>query len=230
MPSSFAPLKRWSRRFICALLACAALVSLLSWAAVDGERMLQSMTRRFGETGVPVFREWRELLRVTAPLAEPEKLKRVNEFFNRRMRFEDDIVVWKVADYWATPVEFIGRGAGDCEDFVIAKYFSLIELGVERGKLRLTYVRASIGGAGSGITQAHMVLGYYATPSAEPLVLDNLITDIRPASRRPDLAPVFSFNGDGVWMAGADKPATPIDRLARWTDLILKMKAEGYEP
>ena len=124
----------------------------------------------------------------------------------------------------------IGKGSGDCEDFSIAKYFSLRETGIAREKLRLTYVRAQMGGASSGIVQAHMVLAYYAVPDAEPLILDNLISDIRPASRRTDLTPVYSFNTDGVFAGTATRPAAPVDRLSRWKDLLIKMQAEGMEP
>ncbi|MFT3736275.1 MAG: transglutaminase-like cysteine peptidase [Rhodocyclaceae bacterium] len=199
------------------------------WAS-NLERMQQYVNGRFGAGGVRNLLDWRDALARMTTLPEPERLKRVNEFFNRRIQFEDDVVVWSNVDYWASPLETLGRGAGDCEDFAIAKYFSLIELGVPASKMRLTYVRARIGAAGSSVTQAHMVLSYYAQPDAEPLVLDNLITEILPAGRRPDLTPVFSFNGEGVWMAGADRPASPVDRLTRWTDVLIRMKAAGYEP
>ena len=101
---------------------------------------------------------------------------------SRRIRFAEDSQVWGQTDYWATPLEVLARGAGDCEDYVFAKYFTLRELGVAEHRLRMTYVRARIGGAGSSVTQAHMVLSYYPTPDAVPLVLDNLVTGIRPAS------------------------------------------------
>lgn len=214
-----------ARRWASGLLA-ALLLAGLAWAAVDADRMLASMRERYGAAGEQSLREWRDLLQQAAPLAEADKLRRVNDFFNRRIRFQDDIVVWRLPDYWATPIEFLGQGAGDCEDYAIAKFHSLIELGVERSKLRMIYVRATLGGA----QVAHMVLGYYASPGAEPLVLDNLIGDIRPASRRPDLAPVFSFNSDGVFMGGASQPSSPVDRLSLWAGLKSKMKAEGYEP
>jgi len=204
------------------------LVSLVR--ATDEERMQQFVSQRWGEAGVRNLREWRTMVGRLRPLTEPERLKLVNEFFNRHVQFQDDTVVWSQVDYWATPMEMLGQAAGDCEDYVIGKYFSLIESGMPSSRLRLTYVRASIGGPGSGVTQAHMVLSYYATPGAEPLVLDNLVTEIRPAGRRPDLTPVFSFNSDGVWMAGADRPASSVDRLSRWTDLLIRMKAEGYTP
>lgn len=202
----------------------------LGVTASDTERMQQFVLQRFGADGVRNLRDWRDVLGRVSSTTDNDKLRSVNDFFNRRVLFQEDTVVWSQLDYWATPLETLGKGAGDCEDFAIAKYFSLIELGVPAVRMRLTYVRARIGGPGSSITQAHMVLSYYVQPEAEPLILDNLIGDIRPAGRRPDLTPVFSFNGDGVWMAGADRPASPVDRLTRWKDLLIRMKAEGYEP
>lgn len=212
-----------------ALALVAVLLCTLYAQAHDTALMARVIAQRFGPGAVRSLNDWRQMLAQAASLPEGEKLRRVNDFFNRRTRFADDIDVWGQVDYWATPLETLGRGAGDCEDFALAKYFSLTELGVPADKLRLVYVRARIGGPQSTVTQAHMVLSWYATPQAEPLVLDNLIGEILPATRRPDLAPVFSFNSQGVWMAGADKPAAPIDRLSRWNDLILRMKAQGFE-
>ena len=214
-------------RFIFRLLLCSVALAV---AASDAERMQQSVLQRFGADGVRNLREWRDVLGRAGSSSDNEKLRGVNEFFNRRVLFQEDTVIWSQLDYWASPLETLGKGAGDCEDFAIAKYFSLIELGVPASRMRLTYVRARIGGPNSSITQAHMVLSYYTQPEAEPLILDNLIADIRPAGRRPDLTPVFSFNSDGVWMAGADRPASSVDRLTRWKDLLIRMKAEGYEP
>jgi hypothetical protein len=93
----------------------------------------------------------------------------------------------------------------------------------------MSYVKAKIGGNNSTTTQAHMVLTYYASPDAEPLVLDNLITEIRPASRRPDLVPVFSFNNEGIFAGGGSQPAGSIDRLSRWKDVLLRMQTEGID-
>ena len=103
--------------------------------------------------------------------------------------------MWGVKDYWATPLEFLSRGAGDCEDYSIAKYFTLKELGVSEKKMRITYVKAL------KLRQAHMVLTYFETPRSVPLVLDNLIPTIKPATQRKDLLPVYSFNGSGLWLA-----------------------------
>lgn len=185
---------------------------------------------RYGSKAADIVAAWRRMMAEAADLPESEQLIRVNTFFNRQMLFEDDIVVWKERDYWATPLEFMGRQAGDCEDFSIAKYMTLRLLGVPAERLRLIYVRAQLGGPQSGITQAHMVLGYFASASEEPLVLDNLISEIRPAARRNDLFPVFSFNSDGMWVGGATaSSADPTTRLSRWRDVLDRMRSEGLQ-
>ena len=158
---------------------------------------------------------------------EPDnaRLKTVNAFFNRRIEYRDDRDVWGVPDYWATPLESLGKGAGDCEDYAIAKYLALIAAGTPPARMRLVYVRADLGGS----AVAHMVLAYYAEPNGEPVILDNLISEIRPASRRPDLAPVFSFNAEGLWQGVTGASAgDPVARLSRWRDLLAKVRAEGW--
>jgi len=94
----------------------------------------------------------------------------------------------------------------------------------------MTYVRAHVGGPGSTVTQAHMILSYYPQPGVMPLVLDNLVTSIRPASARQDLTPVFSFNMQGVFLGGADQVSSPVDRVSRWRELLLRMRMDGYTP
>uniref|UniRef100_UPI0032B13CE8 transglutaminase-like cysteine peptidase n=1 Tax=uncultured Aquincola sp. TaxID=886556 RepID=UPI0032B13CE8 len=162
-----------------------------------------------------------------AEMAEEDRLRFINDFFNRRIRFRDDLAVWGQVDYWASPLETLSRGEGDCEDFAIAKYFSLVASGTPVARLRLVYVRAQL--RGGGPPQAHMVLAWYATPDAEPLILDNLVMDVRGASRRTDLVPVFSFNGEGLWQGvGAERAGDPLARLSRWREVLAKAKAEGF--
>ncbi|MGS0756971.1 transglutaminase-like cysteine peptidase, partial [Roseateles sp. GG27B] len=133
--------------------------------------------------------------------------------------------VWGQVDYWASPLESLDKGRGDCEDYAIAKYFSLLSAGVPVAKLRLVYVRALLGGR----SVAHMVLAYYAQPGAEPLILDNLLPDVRPASQRPDLQPVFSFNSEGLWQGvGSITAGDPVARLSQWRELLTKVQAEGF--
>lgn len=212
------------------LLVVLLIAGSLRVAAVDFDRMQNVLSQRFGAPAAASFTDWQKLLKDGTAQPEAANLKRVNDFFNRRVRFDEDLTVWGRSDYWATPMETLGRGAGDCEDFAIVKYFSLLLLGIPDEKMRLVYVQARLGGVNSSITQAHMVLAFYPSPDAEPLILDNLINDLQPASRRPDLQPVFSFNSQGLWQGasgarGAGGPGT----LSRWQELLRRARAEGFD-
>jgi predicted transglutaminase-like cysteine proteinase len=185
------------------------------------------MQQQYGQSGLAVLEEWFALLERLRGQEVQMQLREVNDFFNRRVRWIDDIHVWGQKDYWATPLEAMGKAQGDCEDYSIAKYITLKQLGVSGERLRMIYVRARIGR--SQITQAHMVLGYYSTPSAEPLVLDNIVPSITPASQRTDLDPVFSFNSEGLWAGGTTQSrADPLARLSRWRSVVERMQSQGF--
>lgn len=200
---------------------------LLGWAvaAPNWDQIQKLAAEQYGAAAEKVIVEWRQMVGQAGTQSDVDKLNTVNTFFNKRVRFEDDIVVWKQEDYWASPLEFVGKSAGDCEDFAIAKYTALLMLGVSNDKLRLVYVKAKMGTR----SVAHMVLGYYASPSEEPLILDNLVGSVRPASGRPDLSPVFSFNNEGLWVAGSTaSSADPTARLSRWRDVLDRMRQHGF--
>lgn len=189
---------------------------------------ISTRTERLYGPATPAARqridEWAALLKQPSQGSIQDTLNRVNQFFNARMAFRDDIVVWKQQDYWATPIEFLRKGAGDCEDFALAKYFTLREMGVPANQLRITYVKAL------ELNQAHMVVTWYSTPTSIPLVLDNLKTAILPATQRTDLLPVYAFNGEGLWLpqSGGNKRVGDSKRLSRWQDLLTRMRAEGF--
>ena len=201
-------------------------------ATLDPEALQQQLLARFGPARVTLLKDWQQLLASARTIGEEAKLKRINDFFNRNVAFDDDSAIWQQSDYWATPLETIGKGSGDCEDFAIAKYYSLRLAGVPDNKMRLIYVKARLKTPTGVIQQAHMVLAYYASPGAEPQVLDNLDTTIRAASKRPDLQPVFSFNSQGIFAGVSGKEAASAGgtgRLSRWADLMRRARAEGFD-
>lgn len=213
----------------CLLLPLALLAFSLQ-GAMQIERIVNAAAQAYGAGAVTAVRAWGEMMEDALALSDERKIRRINAFFNQRIAFEDDKTLWGQSDFWATPLDTLARGGGDCEDFAIAKYVSLRMLGMADEKLRLIYVRAKIGGQHSTISQAHMVLGYYAEPGGEPQVLDNLIDEVQPASRRRDLLPIFSFNADALWAGGATAPAASATaRLSRWRDVLARMKAQGFE-
>jgi predicted transglutaminase-like cysteine proteinase len=214
------------------LLAACALFALGAVAALDPVALRQQLVSRFGAARVGLFNEWLQTVNAAKTQSDEIRLKRINDFVNRNIVFEDDFSIWQQTDYWATPMETLGQGRGDCEDFAIIKYLSLRLAGMADSKLRLIYVKARLNTANGPLQQAHMVLAYYPSPSAEPLVLDNLDATILPASRRKDLLPVFSFNSSAIFagVSGADKASSGgIGRLSRWEDLIQRARREGFE-
>jgi predicted transglutaminase-like cysteine proteinase len=205
-----------------------ALLALLLSGAVSGAFESPKVVLTAQKLGPAALARTQALLQEIAEVSgqdDEARLKAINTFFNRHVLYRDDRETWGVVDYWASPLETLAKGQGDCEDYAIGKYFSLLAAGMPSMKMRLVYVRAQVGGS----IQAHMVLAYYPEPNAEPLILDNLVTEIRPASRRPDLVPVFSFNAEGLWQGvGSANAGDPSARLSRWRDVLAKAKAEGW--
>lgn len=206
-------------------------VMLRSDWVLQFDQLERAMVRDFSVERLPVLHAWQTELLVLSDRLDLEKIQRVNVFFHRHVRYRTDMALYGQEDYWATPLELLGHGLGDCEDWAIAKYVSLRHLGIGDDQLRLIYVRARIGGPSSQITQAHMVLGYYPTANAEPLILDSLMTTVLPASERDDLTPVFSFNSAGLWAGqGAQRAnSSPTARLSRWRSVLERMHQEGVQ-
>lgn len=199
-------------------------------AGYDFDKLSTLARQRYGEEAQKDIQDLQQLVSQLKTQSDAEKLKRINDFFNNKVMFADDIDVWGKSDYWSTPLESIGRQAGDCEDFSIAKYMFLKAVNIPNNKLRLTYVKATLNNNGQRTSVAHMVLSYYATPQAEPLILDNLNTEIYPASARKDLSPIFSFNDKGLWVGNSTSPKGDAQsHLSRWRDVLMRMQMDGLE-
>jgi predicted transglutaminase-like cysteine proteinase len=172
------------------------------------------------------FKSWRKLIETLKNKSVDVQLDQVNTFFNQ-FSYQSDLETKGVKNYWKTPEEFIIDGGGDCKDYVIIKYFTLLSLGLPTEKLRLTYVTSL------SLKQAHMVLSYYPSPDEEPLILDSLDNKILKASKRPDLKPVYSFNGAGLWLATQHHQSTLIgqpNNLSKWDELTKRMQLQGDKP
>ncbi|MDG9671012.1 transglutaminase-like cysteine peptidase [Hahella sp. CR1] len=212
---------QWTRKLrvktAITLFSCWALVA--SAAFEISQQILTHVEREYGGSARERLERWQKLLNTPKDIPDERKLMMVNVFFNET-QFVPDIKHWGQEDYWATPVELLVTNGGDCEDYSIAKYFALREMGVPDDKLRITYVKAL------KLNQAHMVLAYYPDQDKEPLILDNLIQEIRSGSERDDLYPIYSFNGDGLWLSkqrGLGKRVGQANRLDQWNDLNTRM-------
>ena len=227
-------------KVISSALALLVVLAMLAGAAEPGfsssvtKGLIDHYASRFGQDAARRIGEWGELPRqvrtATSAAGGPVQalaagdtnaLDRVNAFFNR-LPFVSDQEHWSSEDYWATPAEMLSSNGGDCEDFSIAKYFMLKELGVPVARMRMVYVKSL------RLNQAHMVLAYYTAPQAEPLILDNLEARIRPASQRTDLVPVYSFNDEDV-RAAVSSFATSLGgptQLRQWRSLRQRLQQE----
>jgi predicted transglutaminase-like cysteine proteinase len=184
------------------------------------ERLIQGYEKRFGPQARGRIEGWKRfaLERRNDAARELALIEAINGFLNR-LRFVDDQAHWGEADYWATPAESVGSGGADCEDYAIAKYYLLRELGVPAARLRMVYVRAI------RLDQAHMVLAYYPRPDADPLVLDNLEPTVRQASQRSDLVPVYSFNDEAIWVETRGQVGSP-QQIRNWSMLLERLGRE----
>jgi len=194
-------------------------------AITVSENVLAGAEKKYGAGARKRLVAWTSLIANNRDKPELQKLKIVNDFFNQ-IRYVSDLQHWGILDYWATPVETLASNGADCEDFAIAKYFTLVALNVKVDKLKITYVKAT---SYNPINQSHMVLTYYSSPEAVPLVLDNLISDIKPATQRRDLTPVYAFNGQGLWLAKArslGRVSSGPGNIRPWRELRARMGKE----
>ena len=201
------------------LLIMVSFLHAQKMSKLDESQIVAALIDNYGERAGKRGNAWFRLMENANSLDDVEQLYQVNNFFNL-LRFTNDIKLWGVSNYWATPIEFLGANAGDCEDFAIAKYFTLLALGISDNKMRITMVKAVT------LNQYHMVVAYYATPGSVPVILDNIDGEIKPATQRKDLIPVYSFNGKQLWLnksKGQGVLAGKSERLKQWTDLNKRM-------
>jgi predicted transglutaminase-like cysteine proteinase len=150
-----------------------------------------------------------------------EQLTRINFYLNQ-LRALPDIVTYKQDDYWGTPKEFLVCGYGDCEDYAIIKYFTLLKLGFEKKKLFITTSHEKFTG------QSHMVLSYFESNDKPPLILDNLSYKILDLSKRVDLEPKIFINEEGSYKLDANNNLTRVgDIPQKFKELLQRIKKEG---
>ncbi len=218
--------------FICFIYLCSSVIVFAVGELFFTQTFLDQVRQQHGETTLNRVIAWHAMLEDADGRLENTKLIQVNAFFNQ-IPNKSDNAVWGTGDYWATPVELLAANAGDCDDFAIAKYFSLRMLGFSEDRLRLAYVRHYGVGKTLKVTP-HLVLIYYDTAGTDPWVLDNLIPEIKPASQRRDLVAVYTFNASGMWRAQERNQGRQIavesGRFSKWENMLERMKNYASRP
>lgn len=196
-------------------------ISIANLSINVSSKNLEKISLKYGPKGLKRVQLWDKMLEKSKDEKILQKLKNVNDFFNK-ISYKTDISHWKKKDYWATPFEFLGSGAGDCEDYAIGKYFSLRYLGIPDEKLRIMYVTYKV--KRSKFDRTHMVLTYTHKKGSTPIVLDNINKKLKLANKRKDLIPVYSFNASGLWQA-KKKGSVRVgnNNLKSWKKLISRI-------
>jgi len=114
----------------------------------------------------------------------------INRAVNLSIRPVSDWVQHGVDDFWASPLETMRSGAGDCEDYAIAKYVALRQAGLAPADLRVIIVYDAKHGTNHAVVAVHH--------DGEWLVLDNRTFIMVNAEAIQNYWPLFVLDHRGV--------------------------------
>ncbi len=154
------------------------------------ERPKELAKCRLTPTNPCYIAKWRIFLKKIANLPRRKQLEQVNAYINRWI-YKLDPEVYRKKDYWATPAQFFYR-SGDCEDYAIAKYVSLLHLGFPKEDMRIVVLQDL------NLKIPHAILVVYF--EGEALVLDNQIKQVVNANRIRHYRPIYSINEQHWWL------------------------------
>lgn len=120
---------------------------------------------------------------------EATQIKSINDFINRA-KYITDPDNYQVPDIWNTPAEFLDK-MGDCEDYAIAKYFSLKHIGIPTERMRIVAVQDL------NLKVGHAILAVYVGDHI--MILDNQIKQVVDADTIKHYQAVFSINEKSWW-------------------------------
>ena len=142
----------------------------------------------YGQMALDRLIETNNIINEGTDITDIEKIKKVNNWFNE-FKQSTDLNLWGKKDYWANEIEFIGVGGGDCEDFAIAKYKTLLKMGVKKENLSLMMTKMKY------LSQNHMVVVYTNKKNKiKEIVLDSRTKDLKSLNKHTELLPLYYFN------------------------------------
>jgi predicted transglutaminase-like cysteine proteinase len=151
------------------------------------------------------------------------RLQFVSIALSTHFQFAEDIDTWNEHDYWTSPLEFISKGRGDCEDFAIAAYYMLYASGFSKSRLRMAYANIYL----DGRLVPHMVL--LVDSGDTQWVIDNTQTNVTKLSQRSDLEILLSFTDETIYQgSGLVSVGSAPNRLSKWKAVLSKARNEGF--
>ncbi|HPF45789.1 MAG: transglutaminase-like cysteine peptidase [Alphaproteobacteria bacterium] len=137
-----------------------------------------------------VDQAWQDMINSLKGQPEKVTLETVNKYMNESS-YITDMVNWHQEDYWATINQFLGKD-GDCEDYAIAKYYSLKELGFKVDQMRIVIVHDN------NLNIAHAILAVYLKDKI--WILDNQVSHIISSDQVVHYRPLYSINENAWWL------------------------------
>lgn len=133
---------------------------------------------------------WASLILRLHQMDRAEKIWTVNNWVNARIAFRND----DGGDEWLTAAQTLARGAGDCEDFAIAKMHLLERAGVDPSELYLVIVRDQTR------QEDHAVLAVRHEQGLT--ILDSRSNHLLDDAQVADYKPIFTYSGEYAWTHG----------------------------
>ena len=163
---------------------------------------INNIHKKYGYNAKKRVLLWDEMIESSKNEEILTKLKNVNNFFNQ-IKYKLDSSHWRKDEYTARPLEFLSTGAGDSEDYAIAKYDSLVRLGIPKYKLKVIFVK-DIKTNPKNDNQ-HILLAYYHNKNSNPIILDSIHKKLSLAKKRDDIYPIYkdeftnNFLSTAIW-------------------------------
>ena len=217
------------------LFAILMTLGMVASAAAQQRQVPINVTQAAPQSSAHAEQQWSRFVGYVNSLPAGHRAGHVNLVVNG-LHYQSDQQSTGKEDRWDSPLEFLARGAGDCEDFAIAKYFLLLESGVAPELVKLAFVFYSgdakaLGSSAKLPKRTHVVvLLSEHVGDRQPLVLDAL-PQVVPLSEREDLGLVFEFGADGTYTAAVPEQVASTraieNMLERWNGVLDRMRAAG---
>jgi predicted transglutaminase-like cysteine proteinase len=186
------------------------LAMLPKWRRVTGKDHTALFTDDCKQSGTegcatPFAKRLREVRRAAMGGSPLQQLRAVDAAVDAALPYKADRSNWGRGDHWATPQEIATRGAGDCEDYAVAKLWLLRSLGFTADQLQLVVLRDSRRGLYHAVLVAHV--------EGKRYVLDNLSRDVRTDDAFPSYLPIVSFAGGKSYIHGFEGQRSDIAQM-----------------
>lgn len=179
---------------------------------------LEKIRDKFDSKSLQRIKDYNRYIDSLKKISAAKKLNRVNLYLNQLLPLYDSPTNNSL-DYWETPKEFLIKGRGDCEDYAIIKYFTLVKLGFDQKKLFLTIVFEKY------TNGYHMVLSYFEDNNSSPLILDNLSFRVLDLKARKDLKADIFINHSGIYKITAKNDLVKVAPSSKkFEELLEKVK------